>query len=109
MGFVPEYAVVNRVNSLLMQCFGAQAMTCGLVLGTSQMTSKSFTIFAAAMIPYIVAFNGWFGLGPQRGLLTNWLWLDFAGNIFFLSGSLYCARLLKKPEGDVPNLEKKKP
>lgn len=106
MSIVPEYAVVNRLSSLAMQCFGAQAMTCGLVLGTSTMTSKSFSVFAGAMVPYI-GFNFWFGVGPGKGLFTKWLWLDFVGNVFFLVGSLYCSTLLKEQEDDVDHLHMK--
>ncbi|KAJ6116126.1 hypothetical protein N7523_005601 [Penicillium sp. IBT 18751x] len=76
----PPYALVNRTTSLLMSCFGAQAMTCGLLLGAADMSQKSFTIFGLAMIPY-VAFNFWFGLGPGRDVFTPWLWLDFVGNM----------------------------
>jgi hypothetical protein len=35
LGPAPQYALTNRTTSLLMRCFGAQAMTAGLLLGTS--------------------------------------------------------------------------
>lgn len=76
-------------------------MTCGLVLGTSNMTSRSFYIFGAAMIPYIVGFNFWFApwrLGPGRGFFTNLIWLDFVGNVVFLGGSLAAGWLLGSVE-----------
>jgi hypothetical protein len=75
-------------------------MTCGLLLGTSDMTVRSFTAFGLAMIPYI-GFNAWFGFGPAKGMFTKMLWLDFIGNVVFLSGSLYCAKLLEEEADDV--------
>lgn len=70
-------------------------MTCGLVLGTSEMTVFSFTAFGLAMIPYI-GWNIWFGIGPAKGMTTNWMWLDFVGNLFFMGGSLWCAKALRE-------------
>ncbi len=78
-----------------MQCFGAQAMTAGLLLGTADMTERSFAYFGLAMIPY-VAFNCWFGLGPGRNIFTPLIWMDFVGNCFFGLGSAYCVRLLRE-------------
>jgi hypothetical protein len=68
-------------------------MTTGLLLGVSDMTARSFTAFGLAMIPYL-GFNAWFGIGPGRGMFTKWLWMDFIGNVVFLSGSLVAAKLL---------------
>ncbi|KAK5652147.1 hypothetical protein OQA88_10789 [Cercophora sp. LCS_1] len=98
LGFTPPYyAICNVTTSLFTRCFGAQAMTCGLVLGTSTMTSFSFTAFGLAMIPYI-GWNYWFGIGPGKGMVTSLMWMDFIGNVFFGAGSLYCAKLLKEAE-----------
>lgn len=80
-----------------MRCFGAQAMTTGLLLGISDMTVRSFTAFGLAMIPYL-GFNAWFGIGPGRGMFTKLLWMDFAGNVVFLSGSLVAAIMLRNEE-----------
>jgi ABC-type multidrug transport system permease subunit len=80
-----------------MQCFGAQAVTAGLLLGTSDMTVRSFTAFGLAMVPYI-GFNAWFGIGPGKDMFTKWLWMDFVGNTVFLAGSLVAAKLLKDDE-----------
>ncbi|KAM7185353.1 hypothetical protein V8F20_011830 [Naviculisporaceae sp. PSN 640] len=108
LGFTSAYApLCNVTTSIFCRCFGAQAMTCGLVLGTSNMTSKSFYIFGAAMIPYIVGFNFCFApwrLAPGRGYFTNLIWLDFVGNVFFLGGSLVAGWLL----GGVEEQEKEK-
>jgi ABC-type multidrug transport system permease subunit len=97
LGFTPQYAILNRTTSILMRCFGAQAMTAGLLLSASTMTVHSFTAFGLAMIPYL-GFNAWFGIGPGRGVFTKWLWMDFIGNMVFLSGSLVAAKLLRDGE-----------
>jgi len=98
LGFTAPYlALCNVTTSMFVRCWGAQAMTCGLVVGTSTMTPFSFNAFAAAMLPYI-GWNLYMGFGPGKGMLTNFLWLDFAGNVFFTLGSLYCAKLLREQE-----------
>lgn len=77
-----------------MRCFGAQAMTAGLLLGTSTMTATSFKAFGLAMLPYL-GFNAWFsGWGPGSGVFTGWLWMDFIGNLVFFGGSMGAAALL---------------
>ncbi|KAL3455685.1 hypothetical protein BJX64DRAFT_294812 [Aspergillus heterothallicus] len=93
----PAYTTLERAPVLLTQCFGAQAMTCGLLLGVTQMTRKSFLAFSAAMVPYM-GFNVWFGVGPGRGVFTRWLWLDFVGNVAFCLGGLWCARVVGEEE-----------
>ena len=88
-------ALSNATTHLFTRCFGAQAMTCGLLLGTSDMTAFSFTAFGLAMIPYI-GWNVWFGIGPAKGMINSMMWLDFVGNLFFMGGSFWCAKLLKE-------------
>lgn len=61
------------------------------------MTATSFTAFGVSMISYL-GFNAWFIIGPGRDFFTNWLWMDFVGNMVFLSGSLFAAKLLKDDE-----------
>ncbi len=82
-------------------------MTCGLVLGTSNMTTFSFTAFGLAMLPYI-GWNYWFGIGPARGMVTKLMWMDFVGNVFFGAGSLYCAKLLREQEEEDQEEKQKK-
>lgn len=72
-------------------------MTCGLVVGTSTMTPYSFRAFAIAMLPYI-GWNFWMAFGPGKEMVTNFIWMDFVGNVFFGLGSLYCAKLLEEQE-----------
>lgn len=98
-GFQPAYAVVTTTASLFCRCWGAQAMTVGVLLGTAPMNAFSFRAFAAAMVPYI-AWNFWGGLGPGRSVVTPLIWGDFLGNIFFAGGSLWCAKLLQENEDE---------
>ncbi len=97
LGFTPKYiAMSNATTYLFTRCFGAQAMTCGLLLGTSEMTAFSFTAFGLAMLPYI-GWNFWFsGIGPSRGMINSLMWLDFFGNCFFMGGSLWCGQVLRE-------------
>ncbi|KAJ6027395.1 uncharacterized protein N7446_004009 [Penicillium canescens] len=67
----PRYISFDHTTLLLMRCFGAQATTCGMLLGTATMTRRSFQAFGLAMIPYL-AFNAWFGLGPGKGQDTEY-------------------------------------
>ncbi|KAL1839719.1 hypothetical protein VTJ49DRAFT_1224 [Mycothermus thermophilus] len=101
LGFTPPFAAISNVTTrLFARCFGAQAMTCALVLGTSDMTAFSFTAFAMAMVPYL-GWNFWFGVGPGKGMINSWMWLDCVGNLFFMGGSLWCAKVLREEgEGD---------
>ncbi|KAK4457640.1 hypothetical protein QBC42DRAFT_278641 [Cladorrhinum samala] len=95
----PKYAAMaNTTTRLFARCFGAQAMTCGLLLGTSDMTPFSFTAFGVAMVPYL-AWNVWFGVGPARGMVNELMLIDFVGNLFFMGGSLWCAKVLREEEG----------
>jgi hypothetical protein len=73
-------------------------MTAGLVLGTSTMTSFSFTAFAIGMIPYLVFFNYWYSIGPGGSRFRSWMWIDVVGTTFFGIGSAWCAAVLKGVE-----------
>ncbi|KAF4549831.1 Hypothetical protein D9617_20g028870 [Elsinoe fawcettii] len=88
-----SFTTTHPATTLLMRCFGAQAATAGLLLGTSTMTARSFAIFAGAMVPYIVGFNAWAILGGGRDMFTTWIWMDFIRNSFFLGGSLWAAKM----------------
>lgn len=95
LSLTPTYAIINRTTLLLFRCFGAQALTTGLLLGTAPMDERSFTYFGLAMIPYLM-FNAWFLAGPGKGVFTGWLWMDCIGNVVFAAGSAWCAKLLKE-------------
>jgi hypothetical protein len=72
----------NKTTHRFVRCFGAQAMTCGLLLGTSDMTAFSFAAFGMAMIPDYIGWNFWFsGIGPGKDMINNMMWLDFVGHV----------------------------
>lgn len=97
LGFTPKYIDMSTETTYLFALFfGAQAMTCGLLLRTSNITPPSLTAFGLAMISYI-GWNFWYsGIGPARGTMTGLIWADFVGNVFFMSASLWCAKLLRE-------------
>ena len=72
-------------------------MTSGLLLGVSNLTARGFALFGLSMIPYL-GFNAWFLVGPGKGVFTEWLWLDLVGNVVFLSGSLFVAKIMREEE-----------
>ena len=72
------------VLKLLMQCFGAQAVMCGILLLTSKMDRRAYAIWGAAILPFFwFDFSAW-----KQGMLTDFGALgDAVGNIIFVSCS----------------------
>ncbi|KAF2224450.1 hypothetical protein BDZ85DRAFT_260985 [Elsinoe ampelina] len=102
----PAFRTTHPTVILLMRCFGAQAATAGLLLGTAQMTSFSFKAFSLAMVPYIAGFNAWAVLGGGREMFTPWIWMDVIGNLFFMGGSWWAGEVLggvEKAQGGKAN------
>jgi hypothetical protein len=73
---------------LLLQCFGAQAVMCGLLLLVSKMDRRAYAIWGAAILPFF-----WFDIiAWKRGVLTNLGALgDAVGNVIFLTCTAYGA------------------
>ncbi len=87
----PEYVTGSATHLLLLGCFGAQAVLCGTVIAFSRFTPITFLVFGlVGSIPFF-AFNFYFYFIEQ--LFTNWMLLDFVGNIGILACGLagYCA------------------
>lgn len=80
-----------------MRVFGAHAVTCGLLLGTADMSRRSWSAFGLAVASFM-GFNVWMGIGPGKGMFTKWLWMDFVGNAAFALGSAWCVKLLGEQE-----------
>lgn len=77
--FVPVHQIDTMVSALLIGCFGAQACLCGIVVGLSQFRRITFIFFGVAgSIPFIVLNYYFLFVEP---IFTNWLVLDFAGNL----------------------------
>ncbi len=91
LGLRPEYFVGNDTSRLLLQCFGAQAILVGTVILTSRFVPRTFLIFGiVASVPFF-GFNYYFYF--VRGMFTDWMLLDFAGNTLILGCGLLGYRL----------------
>lgn len=86
LGFKPAYYIGNATSALLMGCFGAQAVLCGTVILTSRFTPKTFLIFGLIASAPFFGFNYYFYF--VRQMFSEWMLLDFAGNIGILALSL---------------------
>ncbi|KAL4874461.1 hypothetical protein BJY04DRAFT_203928 [Aspergillus karnatakaensis] len=95
LSFRAPYKSLDYTSQLLMQFFGAQALTTGLLLGVSNMDRFGFLMFGVAMVPYMM-FDLWYGIGPGRelGVFTGWLWVDFVATVGFCAGAGGCVWLL---------------
>lgn len=77
---------------LMVQCFGAQAVMCGILLRTSRLDTRGYAIWALAIVPFF-AFDA---LAWRKGLLTAAGALgDAAGNVVFLTASAVGAGWLR--------------
>ena len=83
----PEFQHMSATTALLLGCFGAQAVLVGLVIALSNFRPLTFLIFGVAgSVPFFV-FNWYFYFVAQ--MFTDWMLLDFAGNIgIFVCGIL---------------------
>ena len=87
----PDYYVGNATSALFVACFGAQAMLCGTVIYTSRFLPRTFLVFGLlASVPFF-GFNYYFYF--IKGMFTDWMLLDFAGNLAILALSLLGYRL----------------
>ena len=79
----PEHFVGTTASAVLMGCFGAQACLCATVILTCRFTPLTFLAFGlVGSLPFF-AFNFYFlYIEP---IFTNWMYLDFVGNIGILS------------------------
>ena len=82
----PEYQHLSATSALLLGCFGAQAVLGGIVIALSQFTPRTFLIFGlVGSLPFF-AFN-WYFVFVSR-MFTQWMLLDFVGNIGILTCGL---------------------
>jgi len=102
----PAYYVGNSTSELFVACFGAQAILVGIVIYTSRFLPGTFLIFGiVASVPFF-GFNYYFYF--VRGMFTDWMVLDFVGNIGILACGLWGYRLSLK-EAAANNSFKPKP
>ena len=78
----PDLVTGSLPTKVLIGCFGAQAVLCGVVIATSRFTPATFLIFGlAGSIPFF-GFNYYFYFMAE--VFNDWMLLDFVGNIGIL-------------------------
>ncbi|MEM7748181.1 MAG: hypothetical protein AAF346_08005 [Pseudomonadota bacterium] len=79
IGIRPEFNTEAPVTTVIMGCFGAQAVLGGLVMALSRFTAQTFLVVGiVGSLPFFV-FNYYFVFVVE--MFTNWMLLDFVGNI----------------------------
>ncbi len=78
----PEFQHLSATSALLIGCFGAQAMLCGLFILLSRFTRSTFLGYGLALLPFFV-FNYYFVFVVP--MFTAWMALDFVANLFMLT------------------------
>lgn len=87
----PEYRIGNATSTLLVACFGAQAVLAGIAVWGARFRPRMFLLFGVvASVPFF-GFNYYFYF--VRGMFTDWMLLDFAGNVGILACGLLGYRL----------------
>lgn len=82
----PEYQHLSETSALLLGCFGAQAVLGGLVIALSTFSPRTFLIFGlVGSLPFFV-FNWYFVFSAR--MFTDWMLIDFAGNVGILTCGL---------------------
>ncbi len=77
--FTSEYYTGTPASQVIMACFGAQAVLGGVVMFFARFEARTFLIFGiVGSIPFFV-FNYYFVFVVE--MFSNWMLLDFAGNI----------------------------
>ena len=78
----PEHVADTLASHLLMGCFGAQAVLCGLLILLCRFSRRAFLVFGfAASVPFF-GFNFYFYF--IEPVFTPLMLLDFAGNVAIL-------------------------
>jgi hypothetical protein len=73
----PDYYIGNDSSHLILACFGAQAVLCGVVILSSRFTANTFLIFGLiGSIPFMI-FNYYFYFVKE--MFSAWMLLDFVG------------------------------
>lgn len=89
----PGFIADTPASHLLLGCFGAQAVLCGLLVLLSRFTRRTFLVFGlAASIPFF-GFNAWFYF--VEPMFTPLMLLDVAGNLAILGLCLAGAARLR--------------
>ena len=94
LGLRPELVTGSLATKILIGCFGAQAMLCGVVIATSRFTPATFLIFGlAGSVPFF-GFNYYFYFVAE--VFSDWMLLDFIGNLGILICGVVGAALRRR-------------
>ena len=78
----PEHRIGTIASAVFVGCFGAQAVLCAVLMYTTNFTARTFLVFGlVGSIPFFV-FNYYFVFVVP--VFTDWMLLDFVGNIGIL-------------------------
>jgi hypothetical protein len=92
----PEHQVLTATTAVFISCFGAQAVLCGFVILLSRFTSGTFLWFGLiGSVPFF-AFNAYFYF--IKPIFTEWMLLDFVGNLVILACGLLGYRMARDSE-----------
>ncbi len=81
--FRPEYRDTSALTPILIGCFGAQAMLTGAVIALAEFRPRTFLIFGLiGSLPFF-GFNYYFYFVAE--MFTDWMLLDFVGNVGILA------------------------
>ncbi|TRY31401.1 hypothetical protein [Aliiglaciecola sp. M165] len=84
-----QYVILNDLSSLLLQCFGAQAVLVSIVIFWSTFTKKTYVIFGLfGSIPFVY-FNYYFVF--VEPMFSKLMLLDFFGNLSILGTCIWGA------------------
>ncbi len=81
LGFRAEHYQGTVASTLMIGCFGAQAVLSGLFAAFSRFTRMTFFVYAIALLPFFW-FNYWFVFVVP--VLSAWMALDFVANVAML-------------------------
>ncbi len=98
--FKPGYQHMSATSQLLFGCFGAQAVLAGVLIATSDFRPSTFLIFGVLGSAPFFVFNYYFYFIQE--MFTQWMLLDFAGNIGILSTCLLGYWLRRKELAQSP-------
>jgi len=82
LGFRPEHYRSSIATSLMIGCFGAQAILSGLFAAFSRFSRTTFLVYGLALLPFFW-FNYWFVF--VEPVFSRWMALDFGANLFMLT------------------------
>lgn len=94
----PDHQMLTVASAVLIGCFGAQAVLCGVLLAVARFDARAFLVFGlAGSIPFFV-FNAYFVFVSR--MFTSWMLLDFVGNLAILGLGLAGFAIMRRLPGE---------